>query len=149
MNNLKSMLPMALALGVLVFLGGVGLATLESSGLVDWRSLRAVAFESDDWGLAGFVPNAEVWQGNDRAELHPGRFPEVYWESTLEDSLMVRGLCEIMASFRGDDGLPAVFQPNYVLSSLNYEQGPTVTPGIAMTGLSCLLHTSGQGWKLL
>ncbi len=39
-----------------------------------------------------------------------------------EDAAMVAGVCRIMANHIGADGLPAVFQPNYVLSSLSYEQ---------------------------
>ncbi len=125
MKNWKSMVAMLPGLSLLVFMGVVGLVTVESAGLVDWRNLRAVTFQSDDWGLAGFVPSADVWLEYNREEFHPGRFPEVYWESTLEDSLMVSRLCDIMASVWGSDGLPAVFQPNYVLSSLSYEKGPT------------------------
>ncbi len=111
-----------LALVLLCF--GIGLVTLGSPGLVDWRELRAVTFESDDWGLAGFVPSANVWNGLNREELIPGHFPPVYWNSTLEDSLMVAELCGIMGQKHGSDGLSAVFQPNYVLSSLNFENGP-------------------------
>jgi len=107
----------------LIFL--VSFFTLENSSVVDWRPLRVVAFESDDWGLAGFVPSGDVWRGHNREDLLPGHFPEVYWESTLEDSLMVAGLCNIMASVQGADGLPAVFQPNYVMSSLSYEKDPS------------------------
>ena len=112
----------ALVVVLLFFL--VCFITYESPGVVDWRSLRGIAFESDDWGLAGFVPRSDIWQGHNREDLSPGKFPEVYWESTLEDSLMVANLCKIMASVKGADGLSAVFQPNYVMSSLSYEKGP-------------------------
>jgi len=105
---------------VLLFVGCF--LTVENAGMVDWRGLRGVAFESDDWGLAGFVPSAHIWDGHNREDLVPGHFPEVYWESTLEDSLMVAELCAIMGSVAGSDGLPAVFQPNYVMSSLSYEE---------------------------
>jgi hypothetical protein len=109
-------------LGALVLLFGMGFLGHETPGMIDWRSMRAVAFESDDWGLAGFVPSADVWDGIPKEDLTPGRFPEVYWHSTLEDSLMVADLCEIMGEAIGADGLPAVFQPNYIMSSLNYEE---------------------------
>ncbi len=99
---------------------GAGILTGHSPSAVDWKSLRVIAFESDDWGLQGFVPDVNAWQGLDRAELAPGRFPEVYWESTLEDSLQVAALCALMQEQVGRDGLPAVFQPNYVMSGLEW-----------------------------
>ncbi len=120
---MKAMIRWSIGLGVLILFLLVSFITREDSGVVDWRKLRAVALESDDWGLAGFVPSKDVWLGHHREDLDPGPFPEVYWESTLEDSMMVSGLCNIMAAFLGADGLPAVFQPNYVMSSLSYENG--------------------------
>lgn len=87
---------------------------------VDWSRLRAVAIESDDWGLAGFVPGAEAWRGLDREEIAPGRFPAVYWGSTLEDSAAVIQLADILDAARGRDGLPAILQANYVMSSLSW-----------------------------
>ncbi len=114
----------ALSLGVLLAAGAVFLSGRDRSA-VDWRSLRAVAFESDDWGLAGFLPDAEALSGLDRNELAPGRFPEVYWGSTLEDSAHVEALARVLASAaRGRDGLPPVWQPNYVMGSLSWEDGP-------------------------
>lgn len=100
---------------------GVGLLTVQSPSLVLWKPLRAMVLESDDWGLAGFVPSAEVWDGVNRERVNPGHFPAVYWGSTLEDASMVEAVCRIMSEHVGADGLPAVFQPNYVLSSLSCE----------------------------
>lgn len=109
---------------------------------VDWRDVRAVAIESDDWGLAGFVPAADSWIGLDRDDLGPGRFPEVYWLSTLEDSSMVADLNRLLAAHVGRDGYPAVFQPNYVMSSLARIRDrwetfdlPALPPGFARPGL--------------
>ena len=91
---------------------------------VDWSALKVVALESDDWGLAGFSPSPTAWSGLDRNGLAPGNFPDVYWNSTLEDSLMVAGLCRVLAGVTGADGLPAVLQPNYVLGSLAWSSTP-------------------------
>ena len=90
--------------------------------LVDWRPLRAVVLESDDWGLAGFVPHAGAWDGVDRGQLETGRFPEVYWGSTLEDAAMMDGMTAVLTGVRDGDGLPALFQPNYVMGSLNLDE---------------------------
>ena len=85
---------------------------------IAWRSFRAVVIQSDDWGLAGFVPHADAWRGLDREKLASGSFPEVYWLSTLEDSAMVAALNSVLSGHSGRDGHPAVLQPNYVMSSL-------------------------------
>lgn len=103
------------ALAGAVFLWGGPRAAL------DWRSFPVVAFQSDDWGLAGFVPGEGALGDIDRGLLSPGRFPEVYWGSTLEDSAAVADLCAVLAGHRGRDGLPAVVQANYVLGSLAWE----------------------------
>ena len=107
---------------ILVFVGLLGITLIlgKPTGSVDWRALRAVALESDDWGLQGFIPAADSWEGLDRAGIAPGSFPEVYWSSTLEDSTMVADLCLVMSRVQGRDGLPAVFQPNYVMSGLGW-----------------------------
>ncbi len=108
---------------VVAALLGAGFLDGRDNSAVDWSAMRAVAFESDDWGLPGFVPGAGAWAGIDREALAPGRFPAVYWESTLEDSAQVAELAAVLASVRGRDGLPAVLQPNYILGSWGYEEG--------------------------
>jgi hypothetical protein len=116
--GILSVVALLLLAGMLAFLLG------QPRSLVDWSDLRAVALESDDWGLAGFSPSLEAWTGVDREELAPGRFPPVYWHTTLEDSNMVGRLCRLLAGVKGRDGLPAVFQPNYVMGSLDLEVTP-------------------------
>jgi len=109
-------------LGVAAF--GLAAASFLMGGprsVVDWRSLRAVVIESDDWGLAGFVPEADAWRGLDRDQLDTGSFPEVYWLSTLEDSSMVAELNTVLSGHLGRDGHSAVLQPNYVMSSLAHD----------------------------
>ncbi|MBK8166020.1 MAG: hypothetical protein IPK64_08640 [bacterium] len=107
-------------------LAGLAFLTAGQPGAVDWRRLRAVALHSDDWGLAGFVPSVDAWVGLDRAALSPGRFPDVYWNSTLEDSACVARLAAVLAGGRGRDGRPAVLQPNYVVSALDWTGGQWV-----------------------
>ena len=108
--------------GLLVAVLGLGRLTATPRSVVDWRRLRVLALESDDWGLAGFVPAAGAWDGLDRQALMPGRFPAVYWESTLEDAATVDRLAGVLAAHRGRDGLPAVLQPNYVMASLAWDE---------------------------
>lgn len=112
-----------LLVSAVVAIAFVALLGAGQPAAVDWRRLRAVALESDDWGLAGFVPSVEAWDGLRREELSPGRFPEVYWHSTLEDSASVAELAVVLGAARGRDGRPAVLQPNYVMSSLDWAGG--------------------------
>jgi len=116
MNILRTMVA-AVVTGFLL----VALVTGSTRTVVDWRALRAIALESDDWGLAGFVPHADSWAGLNRESLNPGRFPAVYWLSTLEDAAVVNGLVEILSRHRGRDGVAAVLQPNYVMSSMAWD----------------------------
>jgi hypothetical protein len=119
MNGLRRIWALFLA-AALIGLAGMAFFLGGPKQAVDWSRLRAVAIESDDWGLPGFAPSLGAWAGLDRQKLAPGAFPEVYWGSTLEDSSMVAALCRILADHPGRDGLGAVFQPNYVLGSLEW-----------------------------
>jgi hypothetical protein len=117
--------------GSMLVLVGVAVAAAaavwgQGRSAVDWTAQRAVVLESDDWGLAGFVPAADAWTGIDQGTLAPGRFPAVYWGSTLEDSAAVARLAQVLQSVRGRDGRPAVLQPNYVTGSLGWEGGEWV-----------------------
>lgn len=99
--------------------------------LVDWQAVRGVAFESDDWGLCGFVPAASAWDGLALDSLRTGRVPDVYWNSTLEDSGAVADLATLLAQYQGRDGLPALLQPNYIVSSRHFEITATGSENIA------------------
>lgn len=107
----------------LLVLGGLGACFLWTApgGHVDWCDMRAVAIESDDWGFCGFVPDAQALLQIDLKALSSGSFPQVYAGSTLESAETIRSMAEILAAAVGRDGLPAVFQANYILSSLTYD----------------------------
>ncbi|MFO7610506.1 MAG: hypothetical protein R6X35_15170 [Candidatus Krumholzibacteriia bacterium] len=113
------------AMGILglVAVLGAGFLAGGDRAAVRWSALRAVVFESDDWGLAGFVPAADAWDGLDREALAPGRFPPVYWGSTLEDSAAVAALAAVLAGAKGRDGRPAVLQPNYIMGAQELRDG--------------------------
>lgn len=112
--------------------------------LVDWSAQQAVVLQSDDWGLPGFVARAGSWSDLDREALQTGRFPAVYWESTLETADNVNRLANIMDAHRGRDGLPAIWQPNYIMTSMSWNETteswneyalPAVPPAFHRTGL--------------
>ncbi|MBK7045869.1 MAG: hypothetical protein IPH48_04940 [bacterium] len=116
-------LRVAVGVAAMAALAAAALLTAGPRDAVNWAQVRAVALESDDWGLAGFVPSDAAWEGLRREDLTPGAFPAVYWRSTLEDSAMVADLAAVLRARRGRDDRPAILQPNYVLSSLAWEDG--------------------------
>ena len=121
-GDLKRPTTVIILLGIVACCLAAGsVLTCGPRSVVDWQSLRAVVIESDDWGLAGFVPDADAWKGLDRDQLDTGSFPDVYWLSTLEDSSMVTELNSVLSGHLGRDGHPAVLQPNYVMSSLAHD----------------------------
>ncbi len=142
-HHLRSLLGLALALLLLA----VGMVWGRSPAGVDWQRVRAVCIESDDWGLCGFVPDSAALGVLDRDVLAPGRLPEIYWHSTLEDSAAVAALCDVLAGHRGRDGLSALMQPNYIMASLTADTTggdslrwrrqalPAVPPGYERPGL--------------
>lgn len=144
MRATRVWIPVA-SLGTVV-LAGISFLAAQPRSRVDFGSFPVVAVESDDWGLAGFVPHPGALAGVDRERLAPGRFPPVYWGSTLEDSAQVAALCDLLDRHRGRDGRPAVLQANYVLGSLQWERSPAgwawrrrflpdVAPGYGRPGL--------------
>ena len=128
--------------GAALLLAAGALLSAGQRSAVDWTDLRAVVLESDDWGLAGFVPSAAAWNDLRREDLSPGPFPAIYWNSTLEDSAMVADLAAVLLARRGRDGVAAVLQPNYVMFSEALEGGrwrrydlPDAPPLYARPGL--------------
>ena len=115
---------------VLVVLG-TGLIDHKQRSLVDWSRVRAVAIQSDDWGLCGFVPNDSALEGLDPDSLGGTKFPPAYWRSTLEDSSDVAAMSELLSRHVGRDGLPVVFQPNMIMGhEVLTEDGTWVTGSI-------------------
>jgi len=101
---------------VVILIAGVLLGRRAST--VSWQEYRAVIIESDDWGLCGFLPDCDALTDVVIEALDPGSFPEIYWSSTLEDSMDVTALCAVLQKHLGSDGLPAVIQANYILASV-------------------------------
>ena len=104
-------------------LGGGFVAALlgNRASTVDWTRARAVVFESDDWGLCGFLPDHATLVAFGTAMPQNSRYPPVYGGSTLEDSTAVADLCGVLAAHHGRDGMPAVLQPNYIVAALACE----------------------------
>jgi peptidoglycan/xylan/chitin deacetylase (PgdA/CDA1 family) len=88
---------------------------------LDWRRLRAVVLESDDWGLCAWVPD-------DRAHRALARLPAFrspaglrYGRSTLEGADDVRALSATLLDWRGRDGFPPVWQANTIVANPDFD----------------------------
>jgi hypothetical protein len=87
---------------------------------LDWRRLKAVVLESDDWGLCAWAPDEQAFRvlaDTPAWRTPPGR---IYGRSTLESANDVARLAATLLEFRGADGLPPVWQANTVMASPDY-----------------------------
>lgn len=87
---------------------------------LDWRRLKAVVLESDDWGLCAWVPDEQahrVLAGEPAFRSVPG---QRYGRSTLEHAADVRALAATLLEFRGADGLPPVWQANTIVAAPDF-----------------------------
>ena len=87
---------------------------------LDWRRLKAVVLQSDDWGLCAWAPDEEGFRAladTPAWRSAPGR---VYGRSTLERADDVSRLAETLLEFRDRDGFPAVLQANTVMATPDF-----------------------------
>ena len=89
---------------------------------LDWRRLKAVVLESDDWGLCAWVPDEQAFRVLADTPVWRGPTGRVYGRSTLEHAEDVARLVEALAEFRGGDGRPPVWQANTVMATPDFER---------------------------
>jgi hypothetical protein len=87
---------------------------------LDWRRLKAVVLESDDWGLCAWVPDEQAFRVLADTPVWRGSTGRPYGRSTLERAEDVTRLVEALLEFRGGDGLPPVWQANTVMATPDY-----------------------------
>lgn len=87
---------------------------------LDWRRLKAVVLESDDWGLCAWVPDEQAHRVLADAPAWRGPTGRVYGGSTLEHADDVAQLVGSLLEFRGGDGLSPVWQANTVMATPDY-----------------------------
>jgi hypothetical protein len=87
---------------------------------LDWRRLKAVVLQSDDWGLCAWVPDEQAHRVLADAPAFRSAAGRIYGRSTLESASDVSSLAAILAETRGEDGIPAVWQANTVMSAPDY-----------------------------
>ena len=87
---------------------------------LDWRRLKAVVIESDDWGLCAWSPDELAFRVLTDLPAFRTESGRRYAGSTLESAEDVRLLAESLLEFRGGDGFPPVWQANTVVASPDY-----------------------------
>ena len=88
---------------------------------VDWKSLRAVVLESDDWGLCAWCPDDAAHRVLADTPVFRTPAGRRYGRSSLETADDVRALAEVLAGVRGGDGFPAVLQANTIVANPDYD----------------------------
>lgn len=89
---------------------------------------RAVVIESDDWGLAAWVPDEAAARELADAPAFTSAPGRRYGRSTLETAADVGALAALLGGVRGADGQPAVLQANTVMAAPDYAR---IAPGRA------------------
>jgi hypothetical protein len=87
---------------------------------LDWRRLRAVVLESDDWGLCAWSPDVQAHRVLSDTPAFRSPAGRRYGGSTLESAADVRSLVQTLMEFRGGDGFPPVWQANTVMATPDY-----------------------------
>ena len=87
---------------------------------LDWRRLRALVFESDDWGLCAWTPDEQAHRVLTDTPAFRTEAGRRYGASTLESAADVKALRQTLMQFRGGDGFPPVWQANTVMAAPDY-----------------------------
>ncbi len=88
---------------------------------LDWRRLKAVVFESDDWGLCAWSADEQALRVLSDTPAFRSPAGRRYAGSTLESAADVRALAATIGEFRGSDGFPPVWQANMIVAAPDYE----------------------------
>jgi len=82
-----------------------------------WARQKALLIISDDWGMCAWSPTVQVYE-----EMHPLEFMRNPWSSgTLETPTDMERLFALLESYRGGDGLPALFEPMYIVGNPDFD----------------------------
>jgi len=111
-----------------------------------WRRLKAVVFESDDWGLCAWSPDDQAHRVLAESPAFRSPAGRIYGRSTLESAEDVRRLVATLLEFRGADGFPPVWQANTVVAAPDYARlEPPLFPAATLPVLT--LPVSPSRWR--
>ncbi len=88
---------------------------------LDWRRLKAVVLESDDWGLCAWVPDDQAHRALNVLPAFRSPAGLRYGRSTLESAADISALATTLLEWRGGDGFPPVLQANTIVANPDYE----------------------------
>ncbi|MBI5710200.1 MAG: hypothetical protein HZC42_07855 [Candidatus Eisenbacteria bacterium] len=87
---------------------------------LDWGRLKAVVFESDDWGLCAWSADEDAHRALAGTPAFRSPAGRAYARSTLESAADVRLLAATLLEFRGGDGVAPAWQANTVMAAPDY-----------------------------
>lgn len=87
---------------------------------LDWKRMKAVVLESDDWGLCAWSPDLQAYRVLSDLPMFRSPAGRRYGGSTLERASDVKNMAGLLMEFRGGDGFPPVLQANTVMAAPDY-----------------------------
>ncbi len=84
---------------------------------VDWSRHPAVMVWTDDWNMCSWAPDRATYE----ATRHLPFMATPWSAGTLETAAETEALFAVIRRHRGGDGLPAVFEPYYVVGNPDYD----------------------------
>jgi hypothetical protein len=89
---------------------------------LDWRRLKAVVIESDDWGLCAWSPDAHAFRVLADTPVYRHPAGRRYGGSTLESAEDMAALRAILEGSVPEGAIPPVLQANTVMASPDYDR---------------------------
>ncbi|HYM82194.1 MAG TPA: hypothetical protein VEY91_12395 [Candidatus Limnocylindria bacterium] len=89
---------------------------------LDWRRLKAVVLESDDWGFCAWAPDEQAFRVLADTPSWRGPAGRIYGRSTLESAQDVDRIANALLEFRGGDGLPPIWQANTIVAAPDFSR---------------------------
>lgn len=87
---------------------------------LEWRRMKAVVFESDDWGFCAWSPDEQAFRVLSDTPSFRTPAGRRYGGSTLESAADVKALATTLMEFSGGDGFPPVWQANMVMAAPDF-----------------------------
>jgi hypothetical protein len=91
---------------------------------VDWTSRKALAIESDDWGICSWCPDLQTFTEVRQLDVVHDYFDRLggWVAGGLETPEDMERLFSFLEGYRGRDGRPAVFTPCYAVANPDYDR---------------------------
>jgi hypothetical protein len=87
---------------------------------LDWKRMKAVVLESDDWGLCAWAPDLQAFRVLSDLPVFRSPTGRRYGGSTLERASDIKRIAGILSQLRGADGFPPILQANTVMGAPDY-----------------------------